>query len=95
MQVLHRAVAVSPQAIGMIVHVQSVVCVMVMIRILTVHHQVLQFAGLLGDGNRAEHTQRLPKQHSQKEKRVRVANHCIDFMGLRNPRIPGGTGAYC
>lgn len=67
MQVLHRAIAIGTQVVSMIIHVQSVVCVMVMIRILTVHHQVLQFAGLLGDGNRAEHTQGLPKQHSQKE----------------------------
>lgn len=57
MQVLHRAIAIGTQVVSMIIHVQSVVCVMVMMRILTVHHQMLQFACLLGDCNRAEHTQ--------------------------------------
>ena len=54
---LHRAIAIGTQVVSMIIHVQSVVCVMVMMRILTVHHQMLQFACLLGDCNRAEHTQ--------------------------------------
>ncbi len=93
MQVLHRAVTISPQVIGMIVHVQSVVCMMVMIRILTVHHQVLQFACLLGDCNRAEHTQRLPQQDSQKEESAETANHATYFSGLCKYDVQKGPGA--
>ena len=57
MQVLHWAVTISPQVIGMTVHVQSVVSMMVVVCILVMHHQVLQFTCLLCNCCRAEHTQ--------------------------------------
>ena len=57
---LRRAIPLLFALVPMVVQMQSIVSMMMVGCILTMHHQVFQLAYLLGDRRRAEHAQRLP-----------------------------------
>jgi hypothetical protein len=68
MQVFHWAV--------LVIHVQRLVCVVVVIGILAVRDHVIQVTSTLCDVRGAKHCQRLPQKNSQKDQGDAAKDHC-------------------
>lgn len=68
---LHKAVIV--------IHVQRMVCMVVVIGILTMHRQMLYLTDPLCNRHRAEHRHGLPQEDSQEDKGAKTAGHGAGF----------------
>jgi len=68
MQVFHWA--------AIVIHVQGMVCVVVVIGILAVRDHVIQVTSTLRYVRGAKHCQRLPQKNSQKDQGDATKDHC-------------------
>ncbi len=74
------------------IHMQSVVRMVVVVRILHVNGQVLHFTCALADAESPQHGQRLPQKDSQQEERTQAMGHTVDFIhAMSNPMTAQAT----
>jgi hypothetical protein len=71
MQVLQKSVIV--------IHVQHMICMVVVIGILTVHRQMLYLIDPLRHRHRAEHRHGLPQEDSQEDEGAKTTGHGVGF----------------
>ena len=73
------------------VHVQRVVCMVVVICLLRMHCQVRQLTSALADTERPKHAQGLPKKGSQQEERAQTVCHAGHFKGGSSDQRKGNA----
>ena len=76
------------------VHVQRMVCMVVVICLLRVDRQVRQLTSALADTERPKHAQGLPQKGSQQEERAQAVGHAYNFNDKREAQPEPCSGLH-